>query len=149
MRISDLAAKSGLSPDTIRYYERIGLMPQSVRDGGGRRSYGAQDLAWASFLQKLQAINMPMRDRLEYSRLRARGDATLRARREMLETYRAALVARQAELAGLVATLDAKIIHYHEMEGTVEDDGSPHSHDRGGCAAPLDRPGGRPNAHAG
>jgi hypothetical protein len=65
-------------------------------------------------------MDMLVRDRLEYSRLRAKGDATLQARREMLEAHRAALLARQAELADLVAVLDAKITHYCGMESTIE-----------------------------
>jgi DNA-binding transcriptional MerR regulator len=120
MKISDFAANSGLTPDTIRYYERIGLLPRTVRDAGGRRSYGIDDLAWASFLRKLQAMDMPMRERLEYSRLRIKGDVTLQARREMLQAHRAGLIARQAELAELVDTLDAKIAHYRDMESKVK-----------------------------
>jgi DNA-binding transcriptional MerR regulator len=146
MKISDFAAKSGLSPDTIRYYERIGLMPRSVRDDGGRRSYGMDDLVWASFLRKLQAMDMPMRDRLTYSRLRAQGDETLGPRRKMLEAHRAGLVARQAELADLVATLDTKIAQYREMEGLSDEDGSPHSDDRSSRAATIRRSGRRANA---
>ncbi|MCJ2056531.1 MerR family transcriptional regulator [Methylobacterium sp. J-048] len=116
MKISDFSTRSGLSTDTLRYYERIGLLPRTARDGGGRRSYGADDLAWARFLGKLQAMDMPIRERLEYSRLRSKGDATLGARRAMLEAHRAALVARQDELRGLIAALDAKIAHYHDRE---------------------------------
>ena len=142
MKISDFAANSGLTPDTIRYYERIGLLPRTVRDAGGRRSYGNDDLAWASFLRKLQAMAMPMRDRLEYSRLRIKGDATLQARREMLEAHRAGLITRHAELAELVDTLDAKIAHYREMEskaeGTSNDAGSTRGDD-GGRDAPARR----------
>lgn len=138
MKISDFAAKSGLSVDTLRYYERIGLLPRTARDAGGRRSYGMDDLAWAAFLRKLQAMHMPMRDRLEYSRLCVKGDVTLRARRQMLEAHRAALVARQAELADLVATLDAKIEHYYDVEsrtqGTFNDGGQTHDDGRGSVA---------------
>lgn len=145
MKISDFAAKSGLSTDTIRYYERIGLLPRTARDSGGRRSYDMDDLAWANFLRKLQVMDMPMRDRLEYSRLRSKGDATLQARREMLERHRTAMVSRQAELAELVTALDAKISHYHDMEAEIErkfnDSRSTHADDRrGGDAA--DRRGG-------
>lgn len=139
MRISDFAAHSGLSPDTIRYYERIGLLPRTARDRGGRRDYGADDLAWASFLRKLQAMDMPIRDRLEYSRLRAKGSTTMRARREILEAHRAALAARRAELGELIATLDAKITRYLDMEsgsaGINDDDGSTRDDDGSGCIA--------------
>jgi DNA-binding transcriptional MerR regulator len=139
MKIGDFAAKSGLSADTLRYYERIGLLPRTVRDAGGRRSYGMDDLAWAAFLRKLQAMDMPMRDRLEYSRLRAEGDATLRTRRKMLEAHRDGLVARQAELAELVATLNAKIDQYIDMESQVQgafDDGGQTHDDRGSGITP-------------
>ena len=121
MKISDFSIRSGLSSDTLRYYERIGLLPRTARDGGGRRSYGADDLAWARFLGKLQAMDMPIRERLAYSRLRSEGDATLGARRAMLEAHRAALVARQDELHGLIAALDAKITHYRDREGQSGD----------------------------
>lgn len=120
MKISDFAAHSGLTPDTIRYYEKVGLLPHTVRDRGGRRSYGVDDLAWASFLRKLQAMDMPMRDRLAYSRLREQGGATVPARREMLEAHRAALATRRAELGELIATLDVKIAHYLDMEADME-----------------------------
>lgn len=116
MKISDFSIRSGLSSDTLRYYERIGLLPRTARDSGGRRSYGADDLAWARFLGKLQAMDMPIRERLAYSRLRSEGDATLAVRRAMLEAHRAALVARQDELHGLIAALDAKITHYRDRE---------------------------------
>lgn len=132
VKISDFAAYSGLTPDTIRYYEKVGLLPHTVRDRGGRRSFGMDDLAWASFLRKLQAMDMPMRDRLAYSRLREQGAATVPARREMLEAHRAALAARRAELGELIATLDVKIAHYLDMEGMTRDgskvgDGGDHS----------------------
>jgi DNA-binding transcriptional MerR regulator len=120
VKISDFAAHSGLTPDTIRYYERVGLLPHTVRDRGGRRSYGMDDLAWASFLRKLQAMDMPMRDRLAYSQLREQGGATVPARREMLEAHRATLAARRAELGELIAALDVKIAHYLDMEADME-----------------------------
>ena len=133
MRISDFAAHSGLTPDTIRYYEKVGLLPQTLRDQGGRRRYGMDDLAWALLLRKLQAMDMPMRDRLAYSRLREQGSATVPARREMLEAHRAALATRRAELGELIATLDAKITHYLDMEADMD---GPTHRKRGGIGAP-------------
>jgi DNA-binding transcriptional MerR regulator len=126
VKISDFAAHSGLTPDTVRYYERIGLLPRSVRDAGGRRSYGLADIGWASFLRKLQAMGMPMRDRLKYSRLRTEGPATTVARREMLEAHRAGLAARVTELTGLIATLDEKIELYRATETAIGDPSNDH-----------------------
>lgn len=119
VKISEFAAQSGLSPDTIRYYERIGLLPPSPRDQGGRRDYGQGDLAWASFVRKLQAMGMPMRDRLEYSRLRAEGASTTSLRRQMLEAHRATITARQKEMAALIAELDTKIDFYRDIESGI------------------------------
>ena len=141
MKISDFAAHSGLTPDTVRYYERIGLLPRSVRDAGGRRSYGMADIGWASFLRKLQAMGMPMRDRLTYSRLRTEGPATTAARREMLEAHRAGLAVRVAELTGLIAALDDKIDLYRTMETAIggrSDDHRPPSDDGSGGRAALE-----------
>jgi len=136
VRIGTFAARSGLSPDTIRYYERIGLMPPPPRDTAGRRSYGADELAWASFLCKLQVMDMPIRDRLAYGRLRAEGDATVGDRLAILELHRANLVKRQAEIADCVAVLDAKIDHYRRLEPAREtatdEQGSTHDDGRGG-----------------
>jgi len=132
VKISDFAARSGLSPDTIRYYERIGLLPRSTRDRGGRRSYGMSDLAWAGFLRKLQAMAMPMRERLEYSRLRAIGPETISVRREMLQDHRTALHLRHAEIGTLIATLDAKIAHYRALETGAAQDADEPASDGGG-----------------
>lgn len=84
---------------------------------------------------------MPMRERIAYSQLRAQGDATLRARREMLEGHRAALIRRQVELADLVAALDRKITQYTEMELQAEglkDEREQTCHTDGGRSASHD-----------
>lgn len=77
MKIGELSARAGLSVDTIRYYERIGLLPRAGRDGGGRRDYDETILAWIAFLARLRVTGMPIREMVRYAarerRPRARG----------------------------------------------------------------------------
>ncbi len=74
MKIGTLARRSGLSAHTLRYYERIGLLPYADRDGSGQRDYDASILNWIEFLGRLKAANMPIREMLRYAEL----DACLR-----------------------------------------------------------------------
>jgi DNA-binding transcriptional MerR regulator len=116
MKIGTLAARSGVSVDTLRYYEKIGLLPKVDRDAGGRRAYGETDLSWIEFLLKLKATGMPMRDRIDYARLRAEGPHTAAARREILERHRESLLARRADLDACIDLMDRKITMYEALE---------------------------------
>jgi len=60
MKIGELAKRTGLSAHTIRYYERIALLPRAERDYGGQRDYDESILAWISFLKRLKATGMPI-----------------------------------------------------------------------------------------
>jgi DNA-binding transcriptional MerR regulator len=116
MKIGTLAARSGVSVDTLRYYEKIGLLPKVDRDSGGRRAYGETDLSWIEFVLKLKATGMPMRDRIDYARLRAEGPHTAAARREILERHRESLLARRADLDACIDLMDRKITMYEALE---------------------------------
>ena len=61
MKIGQLAKRSGLSAYTIRYYERIGLLPRADRDRSGQRDYDASILTWIEFLDRLKTTGMPIR----------------------------------------------------------------------------------------
>ena len=76
MKIGELARRSGLTGHTIRYYERIGLLPRAPRDRAGRRDYDAAILDWIEFLGRLKTTGMPIREMLVYARLRAEGAST-------------------------------------------------------------------------
>jgi len=87
--IAKAAAETGLSIDTLRYYERIGLVEPPARDSGGRRTYSDEDLAWLHFLTRLRTTGMPIRMMREYAQLRHRGDGTAARRRQILVEHRA------------------------------------------------------------
>ena len=89
MKIGELAKRSGLSAHTIRYYERIGLLPYADRDQSGQRNYDATILTWIAFLDRLKTTGMPIREMLRYAALRERGVGTEAERRTLLEQHRA------------------------------------------------------------
>ena len=112
MKIGELARQSGLTPHTIRYYERIGLLPRADRDHARQRDYDASILTWIEFLGRLKATGMPIRDMLRYAELRARGVASEPERRQLLERHRDAVRARVATLQECLLVLDGKIAGY-------------------------------------
>ena len=114
--IAQAAAHTGLSIDTLRYYERIGLIEPPARDAGGRRTYSDADLAWLHFLTRLRTTGMPIRMMREYAQLRHRGNATAARRRQILIEHRAEVRERVAELQSCLDMLDYKITNYEHIE---------------------------------
>lgn len=112
MKIGELSQRSGLSAHTIRYYERIGLLPWADRDQSGQRDYDASILIWIEFLGRLKTTGMPIRDMLRYAALRAQGASTQDQRRDLLERHRAQVRAHVADLQACLLVLDAKIAGY-------------------------------------
>ena len=112
MKIGELAARSGLSAHTIRYYERIGLMPPAQRDGSRHRFYDERTLIWIEFLGHLRTTGMPIRDMLVYARLRAAGEGTEAARKDLLVAHRQVVRQRVRDLTDCLDVLDAKIAGY-------------------------------------
>ncbi|ALG13690.1 MerR family transcriptional regulator [Kibdelosporangium phytohabitans] len=113
--IAQAAERSGLSIDTLRYYERIGLVEPPARDSGGRRSYTDEDLSWLEFLTKLRTTGMPIRMMREYAQLRMRGAGTNSRRRQILIDHRKDVLNRIAELQTCLEALNYKINLYDDM----------------------------------
>ncbi|MFD1881149.1 MerR family transcriptional regulator [Paracoccus pacificus] len=121
MKIGELSRRCGLSAHTLRYYERIGLLPRVDRDGSGLRDYDASILTWIAFLGRLKTTGMPIREMLRYAALRDQGPDTGPARRALLEAHRDQVRARLAELHACFLVLDAKIGGYAGQEERIED----------------------------
>ncbi|MDI1342727.1 MAG: MerR family transcriptional regulator [Pseudolabrys sp.] len=130
MKIGGLAKRSGLSAHTIRYYERIGLLPYARRDQSGQRDYDASILIWTEFLGRLKTIGMPIRDMRRYAKLREAGPATETERRELLEQHRQRVRAHVAELQACVLVLDTKIAGYASAKQRMKDHDKPLSRRR-------------------
>ncbi len=112
MKIGDLAKRSGLTAHTIRYYERIGLLPRADRDRSRQRDYDASILVWIEFLNRLKTTGMPIRDMLTYARLREEGVETGPERQKILEAHRERVRAHVADLEASLLVLDMKIAGY-------------------------------------
>src|SRR6188508_3423211 len=127
MKIGALAKRSGLSAHTIRYYERIGLLPYADRDRSGQRDYDASILVWIEFLHRMKTTGMPIRDMVRYAALRGGGAATEAERRALLEQQRTHL----GELQDCLLVLDAKIAGYSGVKKRMKVyDAIPHGRQR-------------------
>jgi DNA-binding transcriptional MerR regulator len=123
MKIGELARRTELSAHTIRYYERIGLLPFADRDRSRQRDYDASILVWIEFLGRLKTTGMPIREMLRYAALREQGDGTAADRRRLLEDHRARVRAHVADLQACLLVLDAKIAGYaDDNERMTRDD---------------------------
>jgi DNA-binding transcriptional MerR regulator len=116
MLIGEFSRKSGLSVYTIRFYEKIGLIPAPPRDGGGRRVYSEDSLGWVRFLEQLNATGMKQADRVHYAALRLKGEATYTERREMLETHYAKIREDLTALQQTSKLMQRKIAIYEKLE---------------------------------
>ena len=112
MKIAEVSEKYGLSVDTLRYYERVGLIPPVHRNDGGIRDYNELDLRRVDFIKCMRSAGLPVEVLIEYIALVQRGDKTIEARREILIEQRELLVARMQEMQKTLDLLDHKIEVY-------------------------------------
>ncbi|MFJ2604821.1 MULTISPECIES: MerR family transcriptional regulator [unclassified Streptomyces] len=110
--ISEVVTFTGLTAHTLRWYERIGLMPHIDRSHTGQRRYSNRDLDWLDFVGKLRLTGMPVADMVRYAELVREGDDTFAARFELLESTRRDVQTRITELQDTLAVLDKKITIY-------------------------------------
>ncbi|PKV85562.1 MerR family transcriptional regulator [Streptomyces sp. TLI_146] len=118
--ISEVSALSGLTAHTLRWYERIGLMPHVDRSHTGQRRFTNKDLDWLAFVSKLRLTGMPVADMVRYAELVREGEHTFDARQELLEQTRRDVITRMAELQDTLAVLDHKIDFYAEARRASE-----------------------------
>lgn len=110
--ISEVAAFTGLTAHTLRWYERIGLMSHVDRSHTGQRRFTNRDLDWLAFVGKLRLTGMPVAHMVRYAELIREGDDTFEERQELLEATRRDVRTRIAELQDTLAVLDYKIDFY-------------------------------------
>jgi DNA-binding transcriptional MerR regulator len=117
LTITEVAEQTGLSPDTLRYYEKAGLISPIGRSAGGQRRYAAADLAWIEFLLRLRDTGMPIADMQQFADLRRQGDTTVAERLALLRDHRARLADRIRQMQASGRALDDKIDHYESLLG--------------------------------
>ncbi len=116
MKIAEAAAKSGLSADTIRFYERQGLLGLVARGSDGHRVFSTHDLRWLRLFERLRSTGMPLSEMKDYADKARMGDETLTQRRQMLEQHRRRLDEHQSRIDACRALIDQKITNYKEQE---------------------------------
>jgi DNA-binding transcriptional MerR regulator len=109
---AEAAQKTGFSLDTLRYYERIGLLPPVGRTAGGRRRYGDTDLLWLMTLRCLRDAGMPLREMRDFISLSRGSDETIPARLALLEAHDQRIEEQMARLRAHQEQIRKKIDSY-------------------------------------
>lgn len=117
MRISEISTLSGLSIDTIRYYEKLGICPPIARGANGKRSFSPENAEWLVLLASLRDTGMPTKEMRYFAKLYQSGDATVRERKSLLLAHAGRLEARQRTLEKCRALLDHKLARYDVILG--------------------------------
>lgn len=122
MKIAEVSEKYGISTDTLRYYERVGLIPMVNRTESGIRDYNELDLKRVEFIKCMRSAGLPVETLIEYVSLVLQGDSTINARKEILKEQRELLVNRMNEMQKTLDILEYKISVYEGALLTKEKD---------------------------
>jgi MerR family transcriptional regulator, aldehyde-responsive regulator len=120
MKIAEVSEHYGLSTDTLRYYERIGLIPAVTRSESGIRDYSDLDIRRVEFVKCMRSAGLPIEVLIEYMDLVQKGDKTIETRKEILKEQRELLVARMEEMQKTLDILNRKIQVYENAVLTKE-----------------------------
>jgi DNA-binding transcriptional MerR regulator len=114
MKIAEVSAQFGIPSDTLRYYERIGLIPRVHRDKNGIRNYIETDIKRIEFIKCMRNAGLPIDVLIKYVGLVQQGDWTIDSRKEILKEQRELLATRMKELQKTLELLDYKIAVYEK-----------------------------------
>jgi len=114
MKIAEVSERYSISSDTLRYYERVGLIPPVNRNGGGIRDYTELDLRRVEFIKCMRSAGLPIEVLIEYVGLVQKGDKTIETRKEILKELRELLLGRMREMQKTLDLLDHKIEVYEK-----------------------------------
>lgn len=112
MTIKEVSEQFDLSKDTLRYYERVGMIPPVTRTAGGIRDYQGEDLAWVELVKCMRSAGLTVEALIEYVKLFRIGDETIPARLQLLQEQRELLAEQKAQIQAAMARLDYKIERY-------------------------------------
>ncbi len=114
MTIAEVSKRFGLSQDTLRYYERIGLLPDVNRNKSGLRDYTEEDCKWVEFIKCMRNAGLPIEILIEYVTLFQQGDESMSARKELLIEQRKLLIEKMENLKQTIDRLTYKIDRYEQ-----------------------------------
>ncbi len=114
MTITEVSQKYDLSADTLRYYERIGLIPPVTRNSSGIRDYTEEDCNWVNFIKCMRRAGLSIEILVEYVSLFQQGNTTIQTRKSLLIEQRRQLAERIGVMQETLERLDKKIDGYEE-----------------------------------
>lgn len=114
MTIAEVSREYDISADTLRYYERVGLLPHIGRTSGGIRNYTEDDCRWVEYIKCMRSAGVSVETLVEYVALFHQGSSTIQARKSLLLEQREQIVARINEMNQVLAKLDWKLDGYEE-----------------------------------
>ena len=118
MTIREVSEKYGLSQDTLRYYERVNVIPAVTRTSGGIRDYQEEDLKWVELTVCMRSAGLPIESIIEYQRLFQEGDETIPARLDLLKDQMEILQKQKNQIEAMMNRLSYKISRYEEAMKT-------------------------------
>lgn len=112
LTISEVSRKYNLTPDTLRYYERVGMIPTVTRTNGGIRDYQEDDCTWIELAKCMRSAGLPVEAMIDYVRLYQMGDSTLLQRFQLLSKQRDELLEQRKQIDVTLERLNYKIERY-------------------------------------
>lgn len=116
MTIAEVSSRYNISADTLRYYERIGLIPAVHRSKSGIRDYNEDDCNWVEFVRCMRSAGIQIEALIEYVALFQQGDSTSAARLQILQEQRDQLAKRIEEMKATLERLNYKVKRYESMQ---------------------------------
>lgn len=122
MQIAEVCRKYNITADTIRYYEKIGLLPKIPRTKNGIRDFDEESCKWIELIKCMRNAGMEIETLLEYVNLFKKGKSTVQERRNLLEEQREKLIEKQNNINATIKRLDYKLELYDDIiSGKRED----------------------------
>lgn len=112
MTIKEVSEKYHITQDTLRYYERVGMIPPVTRTAGGIRDYQETDIGWVELAVCMRSAGLPVEAMIEYVRLYQKGDSTISARLQLLTEQREVLLEQRKQIDATLERLNYKISRY-------------------------------------
>lgn len=114
--MKEISNETELTSDTLRYYEKDGLISDIIRLPNGHRQYTQHDLEWLKFILCLRSAGMPLKKIKEYKVLLNDGDKTASQRKELLKNEKVRILKEMENLKEALSTIDYKIEYYQSIE---------------------------------
>ena len=115
MTIAEVSKKYNITPDTIRYYEKIGLIPHVPRNKSGIRDFDENSCNWIEFIKCMRSAGLSIEVLTQYISLFKQGNKTAKVRKELLVEQRKKLLEKQEDINRTIKRLDYKIEIYNDI----------------------------------